>query len=46
MLEARLTSHFANNTATLFDFELAEEMNKQYFYTLKKYNQYPFFDRN
>jgi len=27
-LQVKLTSHFANNTVTLFDFELAEEMNK------------------
>lgn len=36
----RLTSHFANNKVTLFDFELAEAMNKEFKSSLK-YNMFP-----
>ena len=41
-LHVRLTSHFANNKVTLFDFELAQNMNKQYTAN-KKFNMYPRF---
>ena len=41
-MTARLTSHFANNKVTLFDFELAENMNKCY-KGAKKHNLYPFY---
>ncbi len=37
-----LTSHFARNKVTLFDFQLAEHMNQQYAITQKWYRQYPF----
>jgi 4a-hydroxytetrahydrobiopterin dehydratase len=39
-VSVRLTSHFANNKVTLFDFELAQNMNKQYKGALK-YNMFP-----
>jgi 4a-hydroxytetrahydrobiopterin dehydratase len=29
-INVKLTSHFNNNTVTLLDFELAEQMNKQF----------------
>ena len=38
-VNVRLTSHFANNTVTLYDFELAEQMNKLV-KSAVKYNQY------
>jgi len=34
-VNVRLTSHFANNKVTLFDFELAEQMNKEFKASLK-----------
>lgn len=34
-VSVRLTSHFANNKVTLFDFELAEAMNQEYKSSLK-----------
>lgn len=40
-ISARLTSHFAGNKVTLYDFQLAENMNKSYTITLKEYNAYP-----
>jgi len=40
-VQVRLTSHFANNKATLFDFQLAEHMNQQYKVTQKWFTQYP-----
>lgn len=39
----RLTSHFANNKVTLFDFQLAEHMNKQYKITQKWHSRFPLF---
>jgi len=39
-VHARLTSHFANNKVTIFDFELAENMNKS-FASAMKHNLYP-----
>lgn len=43
-VEVKLTSHFANNKVTLFDFELAEKMNGQYKITLKTFRMYPIID--
>ena len=40
-VNVRLTSHFANNKVTLFDFQLAEHMNQQYKVTQKWFTQYP-----
>lgn len=40
-MKAKLTSHFANNTATVFDFELAEKMNIEYKNSVKQFNQFP-----
>lgn len=39
-VEVRLTSHFANNKVTLFDFELAEAMNRAN-KRAAKFNAYP-----
>jgi hypothetical protein len=36
-----LTSHFANNKVTLFDFQLAEHMNQQQQITGKWYREHP-----
>jgi hypothetical protein len=36
-----LTSHFADNKVTLYDFQLAENMNQSYKITLKEYTAYP-----
>ena len=41
-VHVRLTSHFANNKVTLFDFELAQHMNKQ-FSANAKFNPNPRF---
>jgi pterin-4a-carbinolamine dehydratase len=40
-VNVRLSSHFANNKVTLFDFQLAEHMNQQYKVTQKWFIQYP-----
>ena len=40
-VNVKLTSHFANNTATVYDFELAEQMNKAYKSTKQNHTQYP-----
>jgi hypothetical protein len=37
----KLTSHFAANKVTLFDFQLAEHMNQQYKVTQRWFTQYP-----
>ena len=39
-VNVRLTSHFANRV-TLFDFELAQHMNKEYKGTQKSFNMFP-----
>ena len=39
-----LTSHFADNKVTRLDFELAEEMNKQFTYASKRFSQFPRFE--
>jgi hypothetical protein len=36
-----LTSHFAGNKVTLFDFQLAEHMNQQFTVTKRWFSQYP-----
>lgn len=40
-VNVRLTSHFANNKVTLFDFQLAEHMNQQFAISQKWYVKYP-----
>ena len=37
-----LTSHFAGNKVTLFDFQLAEQMNKDYKITSRTFRPYPY----
>lgn len=37
-----LTSHFAGNKVTLFDFQLAEQMNDQYQIVNHDFNMYPY----
>ncbi len=37
----KLTSHFANNKVTLFDFQLAEHMNQQSQVTQKWFRKHP-----
>ena len=44
-INVRLTSHFAGNKVTLFDFELAEHMNKTY-KASAKFNMFPRFDQS
>ena len=36
-----MTSHFAGNKVTLYDFQLAEAMNQSYKIALKSYSAYP-----
>ena len=40
-VNVKLTSHFANNKVTLFDFQLAEHMNQQHQVTAKWYSEHP-----
>ena len=40
-----LTSHFAGNKVTRLDFELGEQMNKQYALSVKSYKMYPRFEQ-
>lgn len=40
-MNVKLTSHFAGNKVTLFDFQLAENMNKQMQITQKWFSPYP-----
>ena len=40
-VKARLTSHFAQNTVTRLDFELAEAMNNAYTETRGTFKMYP-----
>ena len=44
-LTVTLTSHFAGNKVTLFDFELAEHMNKQYALAQHDFKLYPLFSQ-
>lgn len=44
-VSVKLTSHFANNKVTLFDFEMAEAMNKEYKSSMK-YSLYPRFTKS
>ena len=44
-INVTLTSHFAGNKVTRLDFELGEEMNKQFAYASKRYSEYPRFER-
>ncbi len=37
-----MTSHFAGNKVTLYDFQLAEEMNKAFKITQKEFTMHPF----
>ncbi len=41
-VNVKLTSHFANNKVTLFDFQIAEHMNQQQQVTSKWFREYPF----
>ena len=40
-VQVRLTSHFAGNKVTLYDFQLAEEMNKSFKITLREFWMHP-----
>lgn len=40
-MTCKLTSHFAGNKVTLFDFQLAEQMNKDFKITSKQHKMYP-----
>ncbi len=40
-VQVKLTSHFAGNKVTLFDFELAERMNEQAKISLSEFKMYP-----
>ena len=40
-MRVRLTSHFAGNKVTLYDFQLAEQMNASYKISQKEFNMYP-----
>jgi len=40
-VSVKLTSHFAGNKVTLFDFQLAEHMNQQYKVTQRWFVKYP-----
>ena len=42
-ISVKLTSHFANNKVTLFDFELAEHMNQMYSETQSSFKMFPRF---
>ena len=42
-IHVKLTSHFANNKVTLFDFELAEHMNQTYSDTVGSFKMFPRF---
>jgi hypothetical protein len=41
-LTAKLTSHFAGNKVTLFDFQVAQKMNSQFKSTSRFYSDYPY----
>ena len=41
-LHVKLTSHFNNNKVTPFDFELAEQMNKQFRITQHQFRMFPY----
>jgi len=41
-----LTSHFAGNKVTLYDFQLAERMNKDFKITAKNFKMFPFLSRS
>ena len=41
-INVTLTSHFAGNKVTLYDFQLAERMNKGFKISLKNFKLYPF----
>ena len=45
VVHVKLTSHFAGNTVSLLDYELAEQMNKSYSDTQSKFSMYPMFDQ-
>jgi len=44
LIKVKLTSHFAGNTVSLLDYELAEHMNKAFNDTQSTFNLYPMFD--
>jgi len=43
-VSVKLTSHFADNTVTIMDFELAQQMNVSYNDTKGQFSMYPRFD--
>lgn len=44
LIHVKLTSHFAGNTVSLLDYELAEQMNNAYNDTQSTFNMFPMFD--
>lgn len=44
-VEVKLTSHFAGNKVTLYDFQLAERMNRDFKITAKEFRLFPFLRR-
>ena len=44
-VEVTLTSHFAGNKVTLYDFQLAQRMNRDFKITEKEFRQFPFLSR-
>lgn len=45
VIHVKLTSHFAGNTVSLLDYELAEAMNKAYGDTQSTFTMFPMFDQ-
>lgn len=45
-MNVTLTSHFAGNKVTLYDFQLAERMNKDYQIAAKNFKMFPYFQSN
>lgn len=44
-VEVRLTSHFAGGKVTLYDFQLAERMNKDYKISAREFKMFPWLSR-
>lgn len=45
LIHVKLTSHFAGNTVSLLDYELAEQMNQSFNDTKSTFNMFPMFDQ-
>jgi hypothetical protein len=45
-VQVSLTSHFAGNKVTLFDFQLAEKMNWESKVTSKLFSKYTYFEQS